>query len=158
VSSDELWRLNSVWFNENLIKVFITKSKLVYRRATLLQTDQWVVTWKLENEALQFALSGAHMRISWYSDLKKIAGSMYLAVDDPASWSSPALRFMPGGARIMTGVKDLGAGMSSDPITGLFTVPTCRRHHCAVVAVAATVHSVAPRLRLFNHVAVSRGE
>jgi hypothetical protein len=55
-------------------------------------------------------------------------------------------------------VKDLGAGMSSDPITGLFTLPTCRLRGCAAVAMATAVHSVAPRLRLFYHIVASRGE
>jgi hypothetical protein len=65
------------------------------------------------------------MEFWWYSTLKKIAGSLYLAADDSAPRSSSALRFMPGGVQLTTQGKKYHTG---DELGALFhpvAVPTC---------------------------------
>jgi hypothetical protein len=65
------------------------------------------------------------MEFWWYSTLKKIAGLLYLSVDDSAPWSSLALRFVPGGVQITTQGEKYRKG---DELRALFcpvAVPTC---------------------------------
>jgi hypothetical protein len=49
---------------------------------------------------------------------------VYLAADDPAPSSSPALQFVPSGVRITTQVKDLAPGMKSGHYGRPIAIPT----------------------------------
>jgi hypothetical protein len=101
------------------------------------------------------------MRPEWSSHgtvLNKIVGSMHLTAGGLRAWIRVGRHdSCPLMCGLRSVVKRSSSWMSLGNRDRPVAVPTCRRRGCAAVATTAAVHSVAPRLRLFYHVALSRG-
>jgi hypothetical protein len=65
---------------------------------------------------------------------------------------------MPWISGLRSTVKRSSPWMSLGHCGRPIAVPTCRRCGCMVFAMAAAVHSVAPRLRMSYHIVASRGD
>jgi hypothetical protein len=82
--------------------------------------------------------------------VKRSSGSVHLAAGEPAPWSTPALRFVPGGARISTWGEKSQHGEELEPYHWTVHRATCRATSRSVLAGVSALCSRAACLRLLS--------